>query len=128
DRLCAEWLQENRELPDRDNSAYNCAARLSHSGVLDFPEAIQRTCDRSGRRIYFAVARAARRLVSVVVVKANEVSIPLDHPDRVRDQSYSRSWNGARQARSSILADAACDNRDLRRMEHAGRTRRFCRY
>ena len=39
----------------------------------------------------------------------------------VRDQPHSRSWNGTRQTRSSIVADAARNNRDLRRMEPAMR-------
>ena len=71
-----------RELPDRHDSAYNCAARLSHSRVVDSAAAIQRPSDRRGRRVHFAVARAVRRLVSLVVVR--ETSISLGDANSVR--------------------------------------------
>src|SRR5581483_11216655 len=108
-----------REFPDRDDSAHNCAARLSHPRAVDVAEAIQCTCDRSGRRLYFAVARADWSLVYLVVVR--KLSVPLGNAGAVRDQSHSRSWNRARPAGSSIAGDLTRDDCDLCRMEPASR-------
>jgi hypothetical protein len=65
----------------------------------------------------FRIARAVWRLVSLVVVAANEISVSLGNADFVCDQPYPRSRHGAWQARSSIVADPAGDGRDLRRVE-----------
>jgi len=53
----------------------------------------------------------------LVVVAANEIPVSLDDAEPVRDQSHSRSWDRARQARSSIVVDVAGDHCDLRGME-----------
>ena len=130
DDACADVLRASRvdravpfvrELPHRNNSAHNCAAGLSHSRLIDRAETIHAPRDRSGRRAHFAVARPARRLVSLVVGEADETQISVGDADAIRDQPYSRSWNGTRQTRSSILVDAVRNDRDLRRMEPAMR-------
>jgi hypothetical protein len=54
-----------------------------------------------------------------VVVAANEISVSLGNADFVCDQPHPRSRHGAWQARSSIVADPAGDDRDLRRVEFA---------
>jgi hypothetical protein len=93
---------------------HDCSARLSHPRAVDFPEAIQRARNRSLRRAYFTAARGARRLVSLVVVEANETPISMGDADAVRDQSHSRSRNRTRQTRPSILVDTVHHDRDLR--------------
>src|SRR5262249_17165188 len=59
-------------------------------------------------------------LVSFVVV--SETPVSMDDADSVRDQPHPRSWNRTRKTRSSILADAARDDRGLRGMEPASRS------
>ena len=81
--------------------------------------------NRCGRRAYFTVARAAGRLVSLVLVR--EVPLSLGPSDPLRDQSYSRSWNRARQARPSIAANLSRDDRNLCGMEPASTSSYGCR-
>ena len=89
DDACADVLRASRvdrtarlrELPDRNDSAHNCAAGLSHSRLVELAETIHGACARSGRHTDLAVARAARRLVSLVVVTANEISLSLGDAD-----------------------------------------------
>ncbi len=49
-----------------------------------------------------------------MVVASNEVPVSLGDADLVCDQPHPRSRDGAWQARSSIVVDAARDDRDLR--------------
>ena len=53
---------------------------------------------RSGRRVRFAIAWVAWRLVSLVVVAANEIPVSLGNADFICDQPHPRSRNGAWQA------------------------------
>src|SRR5262245_18534926 len=112
-----------RELSGGDDSAYDCSPRLSHPRPVDFPDTIHDPRNRCGWGTHFAVARAGLRLVSLVVVEANQTSLSVDDANPLRHQSYSGSWNGARQARSSICGDRTRGDRDLRRVEPASRSR-----
>ncbi len=90
-RMCSEHpglivtVPRLRELPDRNHSAHNCAAGLSHSRLVDLAETIHAARDRDSRRADLAVACAARRLVFLVVVTANEISLSLGDADSVRN-------------------------------------------
>ncbi len=88
--------------------------RLSHPRTVASAKAVHGARARFGRGICFAVACAAWRLVSLVVVTRNAIPLSLGNADSVCDQSHSRSRDGAWQARSSILIHPARDDRDLR--------------
>src|SRR6266404_2174426 len=103
-----------REFSARNNTAHNCAARLFNFLTIDFAEAIHSACNRFSRRSCFATSRAVRRLVSLVVVAANETPLSLGDAHSLWNQPDSRSWNGAGSAGSSILAHLARDNWRLR--------------
>src|SRR5207249_1910809 len=69
--------------------------------------------------VYFTVACAVWWLVSLVVVAANEVSLPMGDADRLRDQHGSCARNGTWTARSSIAGHVARDGCDLCRLGFA---------
>ena len=50
--------------PAGDDSAHDCAAGLSDCWIIVVLKSVHDACHRFGRRIYFAIARVARRLVS----------------------------------------------------------------
>src|SRR6266436_7363220 len=103
-----------REFSARNNTAHNCAARLFNFLTIDLAEAIHSARNRFSRRSCFATSRAVRRLVSLVVVAANETPLSLGDAHSLWNQHDSRSWNGAGSAGSSILAHLARDNWRLR--------------
>src|SRR4029453_19032747 len=84
-----------RKFSRRNDSAHHCAARLSHSRVVHPAETLYDTRIRSGRGAYFATARSTGRLVSVVVVTANEIPLRLGNSDFICNQSDPCSRNRA---------------------------------
>ena len=88
-----------RKFSQRHKPAYDRAARLFNSGIVESVEAVRclgaptaspaRTGrappSRSGWRIHFAIAGVGRRLVSLVVVAANAISLSLGIADSLRD-------------------------------------------
>src|SRR5206468_13043844 len=107
----------------RNKSTHDCAARLSHSRTFASAKAIDGAHAGFRGSIHLAVASVAWRLVSLVVVTPNEIPVSLGHVGLVRHQSHSGSRDGAWQARSSILINAARHDRDLRRVELADKGR-----
>src|SRR4029077_4769058 len=87
--------------------------------IVAFPESVHGACTRSGWRVCFAIARAAWRLVSLVVGAPNEIPVWLGNADFICDQPHPCSWHGAWTTRSSIVVDSADRDRDLRRLEFA---------
>jgi len=106
-----------RKFSSGNNSTYDSAARLSNRWPVDVAKAVHGARDRSGWGACIATARTAGRLVSLVVVATNEIPVSRRDAGLIRDQSHSRSWDRARQARSSIVIDVTGDDRDLRGME-----------
>ena len=116
-----------REFSAGDDAAHDCAAGLSDRRIVAVAESVHDPFTRSGRRVCFAIARAAWRLVSLVVVAANEIPVSLGNADFICDQPHPRSRHRAWQARSSIVIDPAGRDRDLRRVEFANSaTRKYC--
>ena len=76
-----------------NNSAHDCAARLSDPRVGNHTKAFYGAWDRFSGRLDLTNVRAVGRLVSLVVGMANEVPLSVDDAQSVRDQSNSRSWN-----------------------------------
>src|SRR5207244_13311553 len=105
------------KFPGGNNSAHNCAARLSDPRIDTGANPFYWAWDRFSRRDRFTVACAVWWLVSLVVVAANEVSLSLGDADRLRDQPGSCARNGTWTARSSIPRHFSRDSCDLCRMD-----------
>ena len=74
-----------RKFSAGNNSPHDRAAGLSNPWLVDLAGAFYRAWNRFGGRVNLTHARTDWRLVSLVVVAANEVPVSLGVADSVRD-------------------------------------------
>ena len=108
-----------RKFSRRNDSAYDRASRLPDPCVSGRAETFHRTRNRFSGCADLAAARASWRLVSVVVVAANEPPVSVDNARSLRDQPGSRARNQARTTRSSVIVGIARYCCDLLGMDFA---------
>ena len=80
-----------RKFSDGNNAAHDCSIGLSDHRVVDLAQTVHGAPGRRCRRTDLAVVRAARGLVSLVVVATNAFSPPMDNADLLLNQSNPRS-------------------------------------